>query len=91
MSDIEAPGAGPLIIWSNKRKTPFQGGDTRRTLPEGNAFERCPGYLACRLEGYDPSIPDSPELAVRVSAQPGDGLCPSWEQKQALGFRKRLK
>ena len=34
-----------------------------------------------------PLAPDDPKLAVRVSAHPGNGLCPSRERKTSVGLQ----
>jgi hypothetical protein len=40
----------------------LQGGDTRRKLPQGKAFEPSPHTLSCRPEGYDPFGTRWPEI-----------------------------
>ena len=53
----------------------------------GRLFEPSPHTLPYRPEGSAPSDPDGPKLAVRVSAHPGNGMCPSWERKPSVGLQ----
>jgi hypothetical protein len=65
----------------------LQGGDTRRNSPRGRLLSRPRIRCLVGSRVTAPSETDGPKLAVRVSAHPGNGLCPSRERKTNVGLQ----